>query len=123
MVRLVPSIANHSAAIESGYLSEKDMETYQFLFYRSTLTPNMREEVRQVQANAEKVGNSEIPVDVPMYFFISDGSEVGLLNWREMLADYVDQLEHGKYLYLDVGHYVHAWEPERIAEEIDGFIK
>ena len=123
MIRLVPSIINHSAAIESGYLSEEDMETYRSLLYRRTLTSNMYEEVKQVQANAEKVGGAEVPVDVPMYFFISDGNEIDVPNWRGMLAEYTDQLEQGRYLYLDVGHYVHAWEPELIANEIDGFIK
>lgn len=48
---------------------------------------------------------------------------MGLANWQEILTGYVNQLENGQYLFLDVGHYVHAWEPERIAKEIDGFIK
>ena len=122
LIRLIPSIVNSSAAIESGYLSEEDMETYRSLFYRRTLTANMREEVKHVQANAEKVEESGIPIEVPMYFFISDGNEIDISNWREMLADYVGQLERGQYLYLDVGHYVHAWEPKLIADEIDDFL-
>ena len=71
----------------------------------------------------KKVGQSGIPIDIPMYFFISDGKEIGLANWRTMQANYISQLERGQYLSLDVGHYVHTWEPERIAEEIDNFIK
>lgn len=122
LIRLVPSIVNDSAAIQSGNLSEEDMATYRSLLYRRTLTSNMIEEVKQVQANAEEVEKLGIPIEVPMYFFISDGSEMGLLNWEEMLTGYVNQLENGQYLFLDVGHYIHAWEPKRIAEEIDGFI-
>ena len=48
---------------------------------------------------------------------------MNLSNWRDLLTDYVGQLERGQYLFLDVGHYVHAWEPKLIAEEIDGFIE
>jgi pimeloyl-ACP methyl ester carboxylesterase len=121
MIRLVPPIVNSSAAIKSGHLSEEDMATYQSLFYRGTLTSNMIEEVKQIQGNAEKVKESGIP-EVSMYFFISDGNEIGISNWREILTDYIDQLEDGQFLFLDVGHYVHAWEPEIIAEKIDGFI-
>ena len=62
-------------------------------------------------------------IEVPMYFFISNGNEINISNWREILTDYISQLERGQYLFLDVGHYVHAWEPELIAEEIDDFIK
>ena len=123
MIRLVPSIVNHSAAIEAGYLSEEDMATYRSLLNRGTLTSNMLEEAKQVQANAEKVKKSGVPVEIPMYFFISDGNEVDIAYWREMLADYVGQLERGQYLYLDVGHYVHAWEPGLIARGIDNFMK
>ena len=123
MIRWIPSIANSSAAIQSGELSKEDTDTYRSIFYRRTTTSNMLDEMDHVRANAEKVGQSGIPIDIPMYFFISDGKEIGLANWRTMLADYVSQLESGQYLFLDVGHYVHAWEPERIAEEIDDFIK
>ena len=123
LIRLVPSIVNDSAAIQSGYLSEVDMVTYRSLLYRRTLTSNMIEEVKQVQKNAEIVGKSGVPVEVPMYFFISDGNEMNLSNWRDLLTDYVGQLERGQYLFLDVGHYVHAWEPKLIAEEIDEFIE
>ena len=81
----------------------------------------MLEEAKQVQANAEKVGQSGVPVKVPMYFFISDGNEIGIPNWREMLSDYIGQLDHGQYLYLDVGHYVHAWEPKLIGKRLKNF--
>ena len=82
----------------------------------------MIDETKKVQSNAEKVRKSGVPVEVPMYFFISDGNEIGISNWREILYDYIGQLEHGQFLFLDVGHYVHAWEPELIAEGIDDFL-
>ena len=122
MIRFVPPIVNSSAAIRSGHLSEEDMATYRSLLYRRTLTSNMIDETKRVQLNAEKVEKSGVPIEVPMYFFISDGNEIGISNWREILYDYVAQLEHGQFLFLDVGHYVHAWEPEIIAEGIDDFI-
>lgn len=123
MIRLVPSIANSSAAIQSGKLSKVDMETYRSIFYRRTATSNMLDEVGNVQENAEIVNQSGIPVETPMYFFISDGKEIGVANWQEMLSGYIGQLNHGSYLYMDVGHYVHVWEPKLIAEEINDFIK
>jgi len=48
MIRLVPSIAESSAAIQSGYLSDDDMTTYRTLLYKSTLTSNMVDEMKQV---------------------------------------------------------------------------
>lgn len=122
LLRLFPSVANESAAIQSGQLSSNDEDTYRSIFYRRTLTSNMQEEVRQIETNASKVGEEASPTETPMYFFISDGTDVGIENWREMLSDYTEQLENGNYLYMDAGHYIHVWKPELIAEEVDRFL-
>ena len=82
MIRMIPSIANSSAAIESGNLSKEDIVAYQSLLYRRTLTSNMREEMKQVQENARKVKELGIPVEIPMFFIISDGNEINLSNWH-----------------------------------------
>lgn len=42
LLRLFPAVANHSAAIESGYLSHEDEDTYRDIFYQRTLTANMQ---------------------------------------------------------------------------------
>lgn len=122
LLRLLPGVANESAAIQSGQLSSKEEDAYRSIFYRRTLTSNMQEEVKKIQTNASKVGNEPLPTDTPMYFFISDGTEVEIENWREMLSDYTKQLKNGTYLYMDAGHYIHVWEAELIAEEVDRFL-
>lgn len=122
LLRLVPAVANSSAAIASGNLSAEDEETYRALFYRRTVTANMVEEAKQVVLNAEKVAKDPVPVETPMYFFISDGDEIGLSDWPSLLSDYTEQLRTGKYLHLDAGHYLHTYEPEHIAKEVDEFL-
>ncbi|MBY7142136.1 alpha/beta hydrolase [Virgibacillus sp. NKC19-3] len=122
LLRIFPGVANESAVIQSGQLSSKDEATYRSIFYRRTLTSNMQEEVNQIQTNASNVGDEDLPAETPMYFFISDGTDVGIENWREMLSNYTKQLENGGYSYIDAGHYIHVWESELIAEEIDDFL-
>ncbi|WP_211315922.1 alpha/beta fold hydrolase [Oceanobacillus chungangensis] len=123
LLRFIPDVANSSAAIQSGYLSAEEVDTYQALFYRRTLTSNMQEEVKQIKENAKKVNNDPVPFETPMYFFISDGEEIDVPNWQEILFSYTEDLIYGKHLTLDAGHYIHAWEPERIGKEIDQFLK
>jgi|SRR5690625_463292 len=122
LLRLFPSVANSSAAIESDKLSADDQKTYRAIFHRRTLTKNMRVEVKQVQENAAKVDKEPIPTSTPMYFFISNGTDVEIPDWQEMLSSYTKQLENGNHLFLNSGHYVHELEPERIAKEIDAFL-
>lgn len=123
LLRFFPDVANSSAVIQSGYLSAEEVDTYRALFYRRTITSNMQEEIKQIKENAIKVDNNPVPVDTPMYFFISNGVEIGVPNWQEMLSSYTEELNNGKSLILNVGHYVHAWEPEQIAKEIEPFLE
>lgn len=123
VTRFIPSICDSSAAIQAGSLSEYDKEMYRAMFYRSTQTSNMLEEVKQIKSNAKKVGANEIPIDTPMYFFISNGKEIPVQNWDKLLIDYADKLKNGKYMSLDASHYLHDYEPKLISKEIKEFIK
>lgn len=122
LLRLFPSVANSSAAIQSGHLSSDDEDTYRAVFNRRTLTSNMLEEVRQVKKNATKIEKGTIPTETPICFFISDGEEVGINKWQEMLTNYTNKFSNGNYQYLNSGHYVHAWEPALIAKEMETFL-
>ncbi|MFJ7953106.1 alpha/beta fold hydrolase [Lysinibacillus sp. NPDC096418] len=122
MIRWIPSLFNQSAAIASGNLLKKDQEVYRSILYRRTLTSNMAEEIEQIKENAKKVEREGIPKDTPMLFFISNGKEIPIENWGEMLEDYVSELKIGESIVVDAGHYVHAWQPETIAEKIELFL-
>ena len=60
-------------------------------------------------SNAQKVKNAGVP-DVPMYFFISNGKNLGNSNWRKLHSDYVAKLKIGKCKFFDCGHYVQDYE-------------
>ena len=103
-------------------LTKEDKEAYLAIFYRSAYTKNMLAEVADLEDNAQKVKAEGAPVDIPLYFFISDGSEVEGENWRAIITDYLQPLEMGRYKYLDSGHYMHHEKSDLIAAEIVNFI-
>ncbi|MBE9914533.1 alpha/beta hydrolase [Paenibacillus donghaensis] len=120
--RFFSAIVNSSAAIQENILSEQEKKMYRALFYQKTQTSNMMDEVRMIRDNAKKVEEGGVP-DVPMYFFISDGKEVPLDDWKDLLITYVGAANKGKYMVLDCGHYIHDHEPGMIAEESAKFIE
>ncbi|SMF92070.1 Pimeloyl-ACP methyl ester carboxylesterase [Paenibacillus uliginis N3/975] len=122
ITRFFPSIVNSSAAIEENHLSEQEKNIYRAIFYEKTQTSNMNEEVKMIVNNAQKVSEGGIP-NVPMYFFISNGKEVPLDDWKNLLMEYVGAAQDGKYMILDSGHYIHDYEPEIIVEESVKFIE
>lgn len=122
ITRFFPEIVNSSAAIKENLLNEQEKSVYRAIFYKKTQTSNMNEEVRMIADNARKVAEGGIP-EVPMYFFISDGAELPLADWREQLMNYAESAANGKYMILDCGHYVHDYEPRLIAEESAKYIE
>lgn len=109
-------------AVQSGFLSEADIEAYIERYRERTFTTDMVNEAKQIKMNANKVKNGVIPVNTPICFFISKANEKVIPNWCKLLTDYISTFKNGKYMLLDCGHYVHAHEPVKIAKEIITFV-
>ncbi len=109
--------------LQSDQLSSEDKKQYMAMVYKSAYTKNMLHEIDCLQKNAQKVQAEGIPPDTPMYFFISEGSDVDAPGWREILTDYVLKTKSGKYRHLNCGHYLHHYRAELIAKEVSDFIK
>lgn len=109
--------------LKSEELSNEDKEKLMAIFYKSYLTKNMLNEVDYLQENAGKVNRKGIPINIPMYFFIAEDSNVSIIpNWKKKLSEYVSELNYGKFKLLDCGHYVHHEKSEVIAHEVKSFL-
>jgi pimeloyl-ACP methyl ester carboxylesterase len=85
---------------------------------------DMVNEVSSVKANAKMVKNLPTPIDTPVYFFISNGKRLlGIKNWEELLTNFLSGFTSQKHLSLKCGHYVHRYEPAKIADEINAFVE
>lgn len=118
ITRLVPSIAESSAAIKYGTLTDEEKEQYRAIFYRCTLTKSMLNEAKAVKDNAEKLAEVDT-INVPVLFFMSNGEGTGYdtETWRNFGTEYVKTKTDGRCVFLDCSHYVHNIEQEKIHEE------
>ncbi|MGM0431543.1 MAG: alpha/beta hydrolase [Spirochaetota bacterium] len=108
--------------LNSRHLSEEDKKQFLAMFYKSTYTKDMVREIDFLKDNAKQVQTKKAPSSIPMYFFISDGTEVPGDDWRTYLVDYIQQCTPGNYTCLDCGHYVHHARADTIAAEMKMFI-
>jgi len=104
-------------------LSKGDKDRIVAIFYKSSITKNMLNEIDYIPENAKKVKNKPVPANTPMYFFISDGNDVIFPNWKEQLFRYVSKINFGKYKFLDCGHFVHHEKSDIIANEAKKFLE
>lgn len=124
ITRFFPSIVTSSAAIQYGSLTDQEKELYRVIFYRRTLTKAMREEVREIKSNAQKVLEGRTP-EVPLLFFVSTGEGTGWGRdvWVKAQIAYIEATQGNSYVELDCSHYVHNIATEKIACESRKFIE
>lgn len=123
----VEAIIGLDAAFPEYYDHAKfPMRLIRAMAFLGAITPDMVKEGEWVKENAKKVKEKPFPMDLPAYFFISDGKfarSAKIKNWEEMQREHAAKFERGKHMSLNCGHYVHSQKPEIIAEEIKTFLE
>ncbi|MGP3779561.1 alpha/beta hydrolase [Halanaerobium saccharolyticum] len=110
--------------LKSKDLTVEDKEKLTAVFYKSSLTKSMLNEIDYIEENASQVKRNGIPSDIPMYFFIAKNSDISIIpNWTADLSKYLDEVKKGNYKMLNTGHYVHHEKSDLIAQEIKRFIR
>jgi pimeloyl-ACP methyl ester carboxylesterase len=123
--RLIPEseVGKTLPLMKTNDLSEEDKKQLLAVFYKSSVTKDMLKEIDYLNENAETVSINEVPINTPMYFFISDAQDAIASGWTEALTDYLSKITIGKYMQLNTGHYVHYDKADLIAEETKAFLE
>jgi len=109
--------------MKSNDLTDEERQIFLAVFYRSAFSKDMLREIDYLKANAQTVAENEIPIDTPMYFFISNDQESKVMGWKNALSGYLSKITNGKNMELVSGHYIHYDKSEIIAEEAKAFLK
>ena len=109
--------------MKSDELSEEEKNQYLAVFYKSAFTKDMLREVNYIKDNAEIIAQNEVPINTPMYFFISVDQEASQIGWKEALFNYLSNITIGNHMLLATGHYVHYDKADIIAKEAKAFLK
>ena len=103
-------------------LSKDEKDLYRAIASRNTCNIDIINEGHAI-TEAVKIIDSKPKPDVPMIMFISDGKETNGSDWVGNHYAYAEDLSNAKVVELGCGHYVHYFEPERIASETKNFIE
>ncbi len=123
LARLIPSIAE-SDAIKYGSLTENEKEIARALFHDKMLNATVLNEFKTIKNNCAILLENDMP-EVPILFFISNGVGTGLSKneWRDISKNYASNFKNTKIIELDVPHYLHNYEYEKINKEIRKYIE
>jgi pimeloyl-ACP methyl ester carboxylesterase len=106
--------------ISTKGLTLEEQNQTKYLTYRNAVNKVFINEIEYVYKNAEKVKESDYP-KIPMLLFSSDGAEIGNF-WVKCQEDFANTM-NARLIQLNGGHYIHQFEPEKIAEECKIFLK
>ncbi|MCL2556572.1 MAG: alpha/beta hydrolase [Firmicutes bacterium] len=109
-------------------LESEDKETYLNVLMHRFMTKNMINEIKMMVDNAKYIENKEHPKNTPILFFSSnliDAAKSAKMSVDELLQlhkNFVAKFFKAKHIQLDCDHFVHAYFPKKIEEEIKIFI-
>lgn len=114
-----------SRKLQNLQLEETEDKQNKQLFYRNYGNNTVIKEVLSVSENILQIKTNPVPVDTPMYFFVSNGKGTGMDTkiWRNYLIDYVMDIKNGSYELLDSNHFLYNFEDKIIAEKTIEFIE
>ncbi len=122
ITRWIPGIAE-SDAIKYGTLTDNEKDIYRAVFFSRTATAAMIDEVQCILDSAKTVGDGRAP-NVPMLFFISNGTGTGWdkETWRNTQKEYLKNIADGRYVEFDCPHYIHDYVYVELSEYIRDFL-
>jgi len=104
-------------------LSKDDQAIFIDVFRHRTYTEDMLREMNDLPQNTKLVKSMPMPVTVPLLLFSSDfGKTPKYAKFLQFHKEFAAMFTNAKHIELDCGHYVHSFEPKKIAEEIDAFL-
>jgi hypothetical protein len=106
--------------INTSGLNQEEQEQVKYLTYRNAANKTLINELKSLRENAAKVQETAYP-KMPMLLFSSDGSEIGDF-WIECQKNFAKTV-NAKLIQLNCGHYIHQYEPEKLADECKLFLK
>jgi len=105
-------------------LSNDDQVTYIDVFRNRTYTPDMLQEMNDLVQSIKLVKSNPMPIDIPLLLFSSDfGSNPKYAKFLRFHKEFAEDFKHAKHIELNCGHYVHSYQPEKIAGEIRAFLE
>jgi len=111
----------------SDSLTESDRAAFVEVFRYRTFTKDMIREMNNKRGYIKAIRSLPLPSGVPVYFFSAhfrEAAKVGITpeQFLQFHKDFLANFETARHMILDCGHYVHAYEPEKISAEIKLFL-
>lgn len=106
-------------AVKHGDLTPEEKKTYKVIFGMRFMSKTMRNEGKEIIANAKKV-DIKLNSDIPLLLFVSNAYGTGMdkQRWQSLQKDFCKQHKEAELVMLDCPHYVHNYAYYQISTDI-----
>ncbi len=112
----------HTETYRFGNLDDDEKKLYTKLFYEKTMSRDIINEGIYIKQNIQ-TAYELLPLSVPLLLFVSNGMETGIN--KDLYVNSYDKIlkniNGAKIIRLNCSHFVHLFQPDKIANEIISF--
>jgi len=109
-------------------LNDEDKAIYLNVIKHRFMTVNMINELKLMIKNANTLERKDYPLDLPILFFSSNLIDAAKSANRssedlmQLYKDFIANFSYSRHIQYDCNHFIHAYEPNKIANDIKRFI-
>ncbi|MFP7494481.1 alpha/beta hydrolase [Terribacillus saccharophilus] len=125
--RMMPEQVYHPEVIKQGFLTDKEKEIYKAISFKRFLNQNVRDEMINAEANADKSVSLPAPKQTPVLLiaaYTKENEHNKYTDYKmENYQDFVNQLDDGEMIKVEGKHSIYLYAPEEIYEVGSSFIE
>lgn len=103
-------------------VDDQTKDQIKMLTFRNFLDESQASEAENFRHNFNNAQRLDFPKNLPVVFYLADQTEEETPSWKPMHEDLLKNVDHGKVVTFEGGHYLHHTKSKEIAADFREFL-
>ncbi|WP_144495785.1 alpha/beta fold hydrolase [Bacillus sp. WP8] len=103
-------------------VDDQTKDQIKMLTFRNFLDESQASEAENFRNNFNNAQRLDFPKNLPVVFYLADQTEEETPSWKPMHEDLLKNVDHGKVVTFEGGHYLHHTKSKEIAADFREFL-
>lgn len=103
-------------------VDDQTKDQIKMLTFRNFLDESQASEAENITNNFKNAQRLHLPKNLPVVFYLADETEEETPSWKPMHEDLLKNVDHGKVVTFEGGHYLHHTKSKEIAADFREFL-
>ncbi|KUF26890.1 alpha/beta fold hydrolase [Bacillus sp. G1(2015b)] len=103
-------------------VDDQTKDQIKMLTFRNFLDESQASEAENITNNFKNAQRLHLPKNLPVVFYLANETEEETPSWKPMHEDLLKNVDHGKVVTFEGGHYLHHTKSKEIAADFREFL-